>query len=331
VRPAIVLGVAVLLAGCGLDHTGRSASYLMDARIDANRDRSRSIERDVQLERTRVDDIEERAANARRVLADSGATLETFLAELQRLRGELAELKHTLAEKDRLTDDVDFRLTTLEVTISHVMTELDVAPPSMLGATYSGESGLGSMEPVEGVEGGEAAPGDDESGRVIDGSVEEPDVEPEPTTSEDTLDLTRDVGGDLPAETDSKEDAEFGAGLVDFKNGAWEAAGGKLQKFVMRYPDSKWWLQAQFLVGQCLFELGRYKPAITEYQQVIEKDEASQWAARSMFMQGAAFQELGTSEDIDAAKVFFSELVRLYPDRPEAERAQARLEALDAQ
>ncbi len=324
----VALGVAVvaLLAGCGLDHTGRSASYLMDARIDANRDRSRSIERDVQVERTRVDDIEERAANARRMLADSGATLETFLAELQQIRGDLAELKHTLEEKDKLTSDVDFRLTTLELTISHVMTELDVAPPSMLGATYSGETGLGSMEPEP------AEEGSDPGGEVIDGvDVEPAPPEPAPPTSEETLSLTKDVGADLPAESTGKEDAEFGAGLVDFKDGAWEAAGGRLQKFVMRYPDSKWWLQAQFLVGQCLYELGRYKPAITEYQQVIEKDESSQWAARSMFMQGMAFQELGTAEDIDAAKVFFSELVRLYPDRPEAERAKARLEALDAQ
>jgi tol-pal system protein YbgF len=319
VKLAALVASALLMTGCGLDHTGRSASYLMDSRIDANRDRARSLERDVQLERARVDSIEERAANARRLLADSGATLETFLAELQRVRGELAELKHSLGEKDRLSADVDFRLTTLEVTIAHVMKELDVAPPSMLGVTYSGDAGLGSMEPAT-----------DEMGEAVDGVDIEPEPTPEPIVpSDETKTLTEELPA--PPKSDSKEDAHFGAALVDFKASDWESAGTRLQKFAMKYPDSKWWLQAQFLIGQCLYELGRYKPAITEYQQVIEKDEKSQWAARSMFMQGMAFQELGTPEDIDAAKVFFAELVRLYPDRPEAERGQTRLEALDAQ
>ena len=71
----------------------------MDARIDANKARARSLERDLQLERTRVDDIEERAANARRMLADSGATLETFLAELQ--------ARHAGAELAFLEDKVE--------------------------------------------------------------------------------------------------------------------------------------------------------------------------------------------------------------------------------
>ena len=334
----VALFLAVLLcAGCGLDHTGRSASYLMESRIDANKDRSRSLERDLQLERTRVDDIEERAANARRMLADSGATLETFLAELQMLRGEIAELKHTLGENDKLAGDVDFRLTTLEVTLAHMMKELDVTPPSMLGAMYSAESGLGSMEaaPSE-----EPDPAPELGGGAIDG-VEVPEAElgePSPDAGgsavapkNEAREWVSDVGIDLPEDSDSKVDSEFGAALVEFKAGAWESAGGKLQKFVMRYPESKWYLQAQFLVGQCLYELGRYKPAITEYQQVIVREESSLWATRSMFMQGAAFQLLGTPEDLDAAKVFFSELIRIYPDRPEAARAQARLEALDAQ
>jgi tol-pal system protein YbgF len=321
--------LSVLVAmGCGLDHTGRSASYLMEARVDANKVRARSLERDLQLERTRVDEIEDRAANARRLLADSGATFETFLAEMQRLRGEVAELRHTLEQGDKLADDVDFRLTTLEVTIAHVMQELDVAPPSMLGITYSGDSGLGTME--DAVPDDEVEPAGDSTPEEVEGPGST--AETAATGSEEARAWTRDVGTDLPGGGDAtKEDSEFGAALVEFKKGRWEGAGSRLQKFVTRYPDGRWYLQAQFLVGECLFELGRYKPAITEFQHVIERDEESQWAARAMFMQGMAFQALGTEEDIDAAKVFFSELVRLYPERPEAERAQARLEGLDAE
>ena len=246
---------------------------------------------------------------------------------MQGLRGAVAEMHHSMQEGGKLEDDVDFRLTTLEVTLSHVMQELNVAPPSMLGATYSGRSGLGSMEPAD----------DEEDTGLPEASAEEPAIGgPEPVVAAGGVAEARtwstEAGSDLPAgDQNTKEDSEFGAALVEVRAGSWEGAGSKLQKFVTRYPDSRWFLQAQFLVGECLYELGRYKPAITEFQQVIERDEGSQWAARAMFMQAVSFQSLGTEEDIDAAKVFFSELVRIYPDRPEAERARARLEGLDAE
>ena len=58
-RLLLAPALATLLVGCGLDHTGRSATYLMESRIDANKARARSLERDLQLERTRVDEMEE--------------------------------------------------------------------------------------------------------------------------------------------------------------------------------------------------------------------------------------------------------------------------------
>ena len=90
-------------------------------------------------------------------------------------------------------------------------------------------------------------------------------------------------------------------------------------------------------MGQCLFELGRYKNAITEFQKVIEAEDKkvrkgaeAVWAPRAMFMQGLSFEELGTKQDLEAAALFFDELVRIYPSAPEAERATRRLERLDA-
>jgi TolA-binding protein len=73
----------------------------------------------------------------------------------------------------------------------------------------------------------------------------------------------------------------------------------------------------------------RYKGAITEFQKVIIRDERSDWAARSMYMQAVSFEELGTEEDKDAARVFYSEVVSLYPGSEHATQAKERLDALD--
>ena len=83
-------------------------------------------------------------------------------------------------------------------------------------------------------------------------------------------------------------------------------------------------------MGQCLFELGRYKGAITEFQKVIVRDDRSPWAPKAMLMQGGAFEALGTKEDVDAAVVFYSELLRLYPSSEQAALAQEKLDALQA-
>ena len=128
----------------------------------------------------------------------------------------------------------------------------------------------------------------------------------------------------------------FQEALNLFKRKAWDRAGSRLQRFVRRYPDSPWFLEARYLIGECLYELGRYKTAITEYQKVIEADEGivqaggegTVWAPQAMLMQGMSFVQLGTSRDLDAAKIFLEELIRIFPDSKEVERARAMLEEL---
>ena len=52
------------------------------------------------------------------------------------------------------------------------------------------------------------------------------------------------------------------------------------------------------------------------------------WAPQAMLMQGMSFVQLGTSRDLDAAKIFLEELIRIFPDSKEVERARAMLEEL---
>jgi len=316
---------AVLFAGgCVIDKTSRSASYLLQERADNTRQRVHTMEKDIALQATRVDDMEERAANARRRLADSGATLETFLEELQGLRGEVEDLRHDLGQSREDSGAVSFRLAALEARLTHMEKELDITPPLILPPMVDvGDEPVDAPEPSDGAE--PAAAGGPPAEETP--SEDEPSVE-EPAEGEPVAALGASEGVVVENEKPSEADAQFQSALVLVKKKDWEKAGSRLQRFIRDNPDSDRALEARYLVAQCLFELGRYKGAITTWQKVIEQDEAGSWAPKSMFMQGLSFEELGTTEDLEAARVFFAELVRLYPDSPDSERAKVKLEAL---
>jgi TolA-binding protein len=72
-----------------------------------------------------------------------------------------------------------------------------------------------------------------------------------------------------------------------------------------------------------MFHLERYRGALRQYQKVVDSDQQGPWAARSMFRQALCFQAMGKP---DESAVFLSDLVRLYPDSPEAAKAREEME-----
>jgi len=327
-RLLLALAAASLVSGCVVDKTGRSATYILQDRVDANRLRVHTVEKDLALQVTRVDDMEERAANARQRLADSGATLETFLEEMQALRGEVSDLSLALEENKGTMGAVEFRLAALEARISHLEKELDITPPLILPPMEPEDDGAGddgaSSSDAAGDAGSDA---DSDASDGDSGSAADGDDEAEATAA---AEMTRAADDEIVVASaePSEEDVLFQQGLVFMKKKDYEKAGARFEKFLRTNPDADRAVEARYLTGQCLFELGRHKAAITTFQKAIEADEKGPFAPKSMFMQALAFEELGTDDDIEAAKVFFSELIRLYPKSDDAERAARKLEAL---
>ncbi|HCP47081.1 MAG TPA: hypothetical protein DIU15_13630 [Deltaproteobacteria bacterium] len=358
----LCLAVAVSAPGCVTDRTGRSASYLMTTKLETTRARARALEEDLLLERQRIDDMQNRAVASRKRLAESGATLESFLEELQSVRGQLALLRHELDGVGRRDEDMDFRLTELEVMLADLAVRMGVEPvavapvevaPSEDKQSSNSPPSSPTEEPV-GTEpqvdvsaavGNESSPAGSSSSSPAAPS-ETSETSPEGAGREadadaDTVKLGSAVseivmqteGGDpSPAPVASSggqaspEAAMFQAGLLLVKAGSWERAGGHLQQFLRSYPKSQWASEGMYLVGECLMELARYKMAITEYQKVIERDDGSPWAPRAMLRQSQAFDALGTAQDKEASRIFLAELIRLYPEAKEAEEARERLE-----
>jgi tol-pal system protein YbgF len=215
------------LTGCVIDRTRQSASFLLRAELNGTRDRARALEKDLLRERQRIDAMQHKASDARKRIAESGATLESFL---------------------------------------------EVVP----------------------------SPGD-----VIDPAPEEIVVQDEGAAADEVM---------------------FQRGLLLIKERRWDKAGAMLQTFIKQHPDSRWRLQAMYLLGECLFNLERYSRAIRQYQKVVDRDESGEWAARAMLKQGLAFAEMGTLEE---SRVFLADVIRLYPGSPEAEKARKKQEQLN--
>lgn len=290
--------IALLCAGC-IDKTGQSASYVLRSTLDTTRERVRDLEKDLTLERARIAEMEERAEVARRRLADSGATLETFLEEMARLRGELSDINFRLQEKGQLDEDMDFRLTALESRLGWMQQSLNVpAPPPEWGRPRP------TPTPPAAV----ASPGP-----VVDEPVASLPEEPAPHDPDAAL---------------------FAEARALFDGGQFDRAGGRLQAYLKAFPQGASALEARFLIASCLFELGRFKPAIIEYQKVIDAEEANgrrddaTWAPRAMLQQGRCFEGLGTAQNRDEARLFYEELLRLYPSSAAADDARGRLDAL---
>jgi TolA-binding protein len=327
----LLLAVLCAVPGCAIDKTRRSVTYTMQAEIDATKERARDIEGDLGLERERIDAIEDRAANASKRLADSGATLETFLDELTALRGEISALQFGLEQSGRFDDDMSLRLAGIEFQIAHISRELKVKPAVMPMGTPLTPAPTATPAPAA-TPAPVATPAPAPTGAPA-GAADRAPADEDPPALDDPPAHEPIVAIDAPPDAD----ADFAEGVALVRDGKWEAAGASLQKYIRKSREGEHFLEAQFLVGQCLFELGRYKNAITEFQKVIEAEDKEVrkgadpvWGPRAMFVQGRAFEELGTKQDLEAAALFFDELVRIYPASPEAERARQRLEHLDA-
>lgn len=332
----VVACVTALLTGCVVDRTGSSGSYLMKARLDALRERSQTIDKDLARERSRVDRIEERASEARRRYADAGASVQAMMEDLAYLRGDIAALKDELARSGALSEDTDYRLTALEAQLAHVEGELldELAgyeeaplpppppPPEDPPASDTDTDTDTSSAPDE-------VPGDEEDGEA---DSAESDAE-ESSSGSDPVVVPPSESGDSTTEEEagpSVDQVLFGEGQALYAEGRWRDAGRKFLKVRKKHPDSPHVLESQFLLSMCLYELERYKDALNEFQRVVDANASAELSARSMYMQGLCFVGLGTAEDKEAAEVFFSDVIAKWPGSTWATRSKERLEELGA-
>ena len=124
--------------------------------------------------------------------------------------------------------------------------------------------------------------------------------------------------------------ALFNEGKALYEQGKWRDAGRRFLKIRKKHSKSKFALEAQFLLSMCLYKLERFKDALSEFQRVIDANGSAELSSHSMYMQGMSFQRLGTKEDIDAARIFYGDVVANWPKSSWAEKAKKKLGELGA-
>jgi tol-pal system protein YbgF len=307
----VALVVVGFAAGCVIDRTRQSASYKMRADVDSARDRARDLEKDLARERQRIDSMQNRATDARKRIAESGATLESFLEELMQVRGELSNVAHGSEEAGRFSEDLDLRIGAIEQRFARL--EMALRQAELLD-----DESLGPAGAVGEVDGQREDSVEDPSSQSVDSPESGASQTPSEVVSAEVVEPAP-----SPVAEPGPEEAMFQRALLLMKGKSFDRAGAVLQEFLKAYSESRWRLEAQYMLGECLFHLGRYKGALRQYQKVVDSDQRGQWAARSMFRQALCFRAMGKT---DEAGVFLSDLVRLYPDSAEAVKAREELE-----
>lgn len=102
-------------------------------------------------------------------------------------------------------------------------------------------------------------------------------------------------------------------------------AAALLKDFAVRYPQAPEGEDAAFLYAEATFQDSQWKQAISAYQVMVDKYPTSPNLPRVLLQQGQCFANLGEKAD---AKEFWSTLIQIYPNAPEAKIAQEKLTTL---
>jgi tol-pal system protein YbgF len=309
----ILLLIPALMAGCVMDRTGRSGTAMIVRDVQANRvavDRTRG---EIAMERGRLDEMDERAALARRNIAQSNATAENLVESIQALAGEFQLLRRQLESSQAFDNDVDYRLSDMEFRLMAIEDQLGIEPPMAPeedtipgGGGETGEDG-GGGETAEDGGTGTASSASSETMAAIDMGA-----------------LTRDSGPE-------------GAGELDLLTYALQAiqderhaqAGKALTDFLTRFPGSERAAEARKLLGDTLFSMGKYRDSVRNYETFINDHPEHTLVPEAMYRQGLCFIEMGTDNDLESARVFLDDLIARYPASPEADKAKRKLEILE--
>jgi len=97
------------------------------------------------------------------------------------------------------------------------------------------------------------------------------------------------------------------------------------RQFLKQSPKSSQAGNAQYLIGEALYAQKQYDPAIVAFDDVVQKYPKDPKVAAAMLKEGYAFAEL---KDVRNARYFLQQVVKKFPDTPEAKKAEEKLKQL---
>jgi tol-pal system protein YbgF len=132
------------------------------------------------------------------------------------------------------------------------------------------------------------------------------------------------VRSDAPL-NEMTENELYQTSLASFRNRNYPRAFEGFQLFLSKYPRSRHADNAQFWIGEVHYKQEEYGKAILAYQEVIENYPDGNKYRASLLKQALSFQKMG---EISDARIILNDLIRKYPDSPEADQARQHLKNL---
>ncbi len=288
----LLLSVVLFASACVMDRTGQSATEQYRREMALHGQRLTTLEGQVDRAEQRVAQLEEINRARGQQELQRMESIDEVRAAVGKIQGDIDTLRHetTLSTKDSATrtEDATFRLTWLELRAEALEKNLGIKPPpapTKEGVTSGPPAGGGTA--VATTNGGTPAP-------------EETQVAVKETNPDDMMALIE------------KQ-------LADGKD---KAAIAVAERFITLHPDHKRVPEAMYRRAEGELNAKNYSQAVLRFQEVIDKHKSSPWAAYAMLRQGECFEAQGQK---DNARLFYEDVVRLYPKSKAAKEAKAKL------
>lgn len=123
----------------------------------------------------------------------------------------------------------------------------------------------------------------------------------------------------VPSQPSDPAQQLYDEALAQFKARNYENAQLMWADFVKNNPRHDLVPNALFWQGEAYYQMQQYPQAILAYQDVIAKHEGSSKYPAALLKQGISFITIGKEQ---AGKLQLNELIRKFPDSPEAQRAR---------
>jgi len=107
-----------------------------------------------------------------------------------------------------------------------------------------------------------------------------------------------------------------------FKEGKYDKARIRFQRFLNQYPKTAYSDDAMFWIGECYYLEKKYKEAIREYGKLIKNYPKGNKVPSALLMQGLSFLRLN---DTPSAKLLLQRVITNYPNTNEARIAKEQL------
>lgn len=250
-----------------------------------------------------------REALRAQIIADNRASLDDVRRDIQKVRGEVEELRYRLdrTAKERVGTGPQIKLLEDRIAILEKQLKARLEAPQPL-------------PPVGG--------SPEFSPRAPDAMTGQPATETGGVPSELPPSSSTALVAPVTPEAISREPVEvqeeYKAGLRAFQEQQYEKAIQQFRSFQRKYPNSELADDAQYWIGESYYNQKDFNRAILEFNDVLKYRKGDKVPA-ALLRQAQAFIEIGDKTD---ARLILQKLLNDHPHSEQARDARERLQAL---